>query len=62
MNRIKREFQRHGFPLEKDFEYLPCDGIETVVVDSEAATWKEYHVSAGWVGVRLTRSGDVVDL
>lgn len=61
MNRIKKEFQRHGFPLENDFEYLPYNGIETVVVDSENAVWKQYHNCYGWSKVRLLRDGSVVD-
>ena len=40
---------------KNDYEYLPCDGIETVVANAENATLSIYHVSAGWTRIRYNR-------
>lgn len=55
MNRFKKEIRKHGAKLENDYEYLPCDGIETVVANAENATLSIYHVSAGWTRIRYNR-------
>lgn len=55
MNRFKREVRKHGWKLENDYEYLPFDGIETVVADASTATVSVYHVSAGWMKVSFDR-------
>lgn len=60
MNRFKKEIRRHGWKLESDFEYLPYDGVETVVADAETATISTYHVSAGWCRVSFNRGMEEV--
>lgn len=57
MNRVKKELRKAGAKLECDYEYLPFNGIETVVVNSEKAEYSIYHVSAGWTTVRLRYDG-----
>ena len=56
MNRFKKELRARGYKLENDYECLPCDGIETVVANAEAATLSIYHVSAGWLRVGFNRA------
>lgn len=56
MNRFKRELRKNGIKLENDFEYLPCNGIETIIADAEKAMLSIYHVSAGWVRIRYNRA------
>lgn len=60
MNRLKRELRKSGMRLENDYEYLPYNGIETVVVDSENAICREYHVSYGWISWKMLRDGSLV--
>lgn len=55
MNRFKRELRKHGVKLECDYQFLPYNGIETVVVDSENATVSTCHVSAGWGRMAVRR-------
>ena len=55
MNRFKKEIMKRGAKLESDYEYLPCNGIETVVANAEKATLSTYHVSAGWMTIRYGR-------
>lgn len=55
MNRFKKEIRRRGVMLESDFDYLPYDGIETVVVTAEQASYSVYHVCAGWTTIRYNR-------
>lgn len=38
MNRFKKELRARGYMLENDYEYLPCNNIESVIVDSEQAS------------------------
>ena len=56
MNRFKKELRKRGIKLECDYEYLPYNGIETVVVNSENATVSTYHLSAGWCKVRFNKA------
>lgn len=56
MNRFKKELRKHGVKLECDFDYLPCDGIETVVVDAEKATVSLYHNCVGWCVTKFDRA------
>ena len=56
MNRFKKELRKHGVKLECDYECLPYNGIETVVVDSANATVSTYHLSAGWCKVCFNRA------
>ena len=62
MNRFKREIRRKGIRLECDYEYLPYNSIETVVVNAEDATIRTYHNCAGWSGTKLARTGDLLDM
>ena len=62
MNRLKKELRSKGIMLEIDYDFLPCDGIETVQVDSETATVRTYHVCAGWGAIQMIQSGDLIDL
>ena len=55
MNRFKRELRKHGVKLECDYPFLPYNGIETVVVDSENAIVSTYHVSAGCGRIKANR-------
>lgn len=55
MNRFKRELRKHGVKLECDYQFLPYNGIETVVVDSERAIISTCHVSAGWWKIKVNR-------
>lgn len=38
MTRFKKEIRRLGFLTEEDYEYLPYNGTEAVIVNSEEAT------------------------
>lgn len=40
MTRFKCELRAHGWPVEEDYEYLPYNGLEAVVVDAERASVK----------------------
>lgn len=55
MNRFKMELRKHGVKLECDYPFLPYNGIESVVVDSEHAVVSTYHVSAGLGKVKVNR-------
>lgn len=57
MNRLKQELRKKGVMLESDYECLPCDGLETVVVDSEKAIVATYHNFCGWTFTRLNKDG-----
>lgn len=59
MTRVKEEFRKRGMKLENDFEFLPCNGIETVEVDPEHAVLRIYHVSAGWTYCQMQRDGSI---
>lgn len=60
MNRVKAEMRKRGIRLESDYECLPYNGIEEVVVDSKNAICKEYHVCYGWVSWKMLRDGTIV--
>lgn len=55
MNRLKKEIRRKGIKLESDYPFMPFNGLETVIVNSEKATISEYHVSAGWMVNKIGR-------
>ena len=57
MNRYKKELQKRGFKLENDFEYLPCNGIETVKAEitKEGIIYKQYHVGYGWDDILIPK-------
>lgn len=57
MNRFKEYVRKKGVMLECDFECLPCDGIEEIVVIPERAQVSTYHVSAGWGHMIAERDG-----
>lgn len=57
MTRVKEEFRKRGIELENDYEFLPCNGVETVQVDVEKAVVSIYHVSAGWTHLEMRRNG-----
>lgn len=57
MTRVKEEFRKRGIELENDYEFLPCNGVETVQVDAEKAIVSIYHVSAGWTYLEMRRNG-----
>lgn len=59
MTRVKEEFRRKGISLENDFEYLPCNGLETVVVNAEEAVVSMYHNCAGWSHITMNRDGSL---
>ena len=61
MNRVKKELRRRGVKLENDYEYMPYDGIQAVIVQSDLARVKVVHTSIVNVW-ELTRSGDLVNV
>lgn len=62
MTRFKEYVRKKGVRLECDFECLPFNGIETVVVIPERAQVSEYHVSAGWCHIIIGRDGQLSTL
>ena len=62
MNRFKKELRVKGIKLENDYECLPYNGLETVIVDAETATVKTYYNNYGWTTVRMTQAGDLIDV
>ena len=40
MTRFKKEIRKRGFRIEEDYEYLPYNGLEAVIVNSESCTVK----------------------
>jgi hypothetical protein len=62
MNRFKKEIRRKGIMMEIDYEYLPCNGIETIRVDAETASIKTYHNCYGWSEARMIPAGDLIDV
>lgn len=43
MTRFKKELRKLGLKLECDYEYLPCNGLECVVIDQERAEVRRYY-------------------
>lgn len=60
MNRIKKELNKY-FKLEKDYECLPYNGIQSVIVNSEKATITIVHTSI-CTEYKLERNGKPVEL
>lgn len=56
MNRFKKELRKRGVRLENDYEYLPMNGLECVIVDAEHAMVKRWWNQIGWVYHRYDRS------
>lgn len=56
MTRFKQELRKRGITLECDYEYLPYNGLETVIVDQERAAVHEYHDCLGWVSTYFDRA------
>lgn len=56
MNRFKKELRKRGVKLECDYEYLPFDGLETIVVNAEKATVSTYTVCGGWSTTKFFRN------
>lgn len=57
MTKFKEYLRDKGYTLECDLDYLPCDGIEKIVVIPERAQLSVYHVSAGWTHVIIGKNG-----
>ena len=62
MNRFKRELRKRGYMLENDYEYLPYNGLETVVADAEQAQMRRFYDCYGWYNVEFDRSMNPHDL
>jgi len=58
MNRFKKELRKRNIKLESDYEYMPCDGIQAVIVQSELARVKVVHTSIVIVW-EMARSGEL---
>ena len=61
MTRIKKEFQKKGFMLENDFEYLPMNGIQSVEVNCEECLYTVYHTSIT-VKYKMFRDGRIEEI
>lgn len=59
MNRLKKEIMKKGIKLEHQYDFMPYNGLETVVVDSEKAIVKEYHNCFGWSYGIMNRNGSI---
>lgn len=57
MTKFKEYLRRNGVMLECDYDTLPCNGIEEIVVIPERAQVSVYHVSAGWCHMVVDRDG-----
>lgn len=55
MNRFKKELRAHGLKLEMDYDFLPCDHIEMIVVDAEHATVTTYNNISDPFSITLSR-------
>ena len=68
MTRYKQELRKHGFKLENDFEYLPCEGIETVKtsIPTDGNSFpgilrSVYHICGGWTHVLIQNDGEMYE-
>lgn len=61
MTRIKKEFQKKGFMLENDFEYLPMDGIQGVGINCEECVYSVYHISIT-IKYKMFRDGSIKEI
>lgn len=59
MTKFKEYVRKKGVLLECDFDMLPFDGIEEIIVIPERAQVSAYHVSAGWCHTIVGRDGEL---
>lgn len=59
MTKFKDYVRSKGLRLEEDFDCLPCDGIECVVVVPENARVSYYYVGAGWMHWLFNKYGTI---
>lgn len=55
MTRFDKEIRKLGFRLEKDFEYLPYEDIDSVGTYPEVAQYRMYHYGLGLIKFQFAR-------
>lgn len=63
MTRFKKWVREaQGVKLEQDYETLPHNGIDCVVVVADRAQVSVYHYGLGWINWRFSRDGGLMPL
>lgn len=62
MTRFKEWVRTQGVRLEQDYEYLPYNGIDCVVVVADRAQVSTFHYGAGWMHWIFGRDGGILPL
>lgn len=57
MTRFKTWVRTRGVRLEQDYDGLPCDGVDCVVVVDDRAQVSAYHYGMGWMHWIFGRDG-----